>query len=218
MSPRDAAGARVRPHRTAPDRVTAPPRPLTPVPGAAPERRGLPFVAVVVAVMGLGLVGLLLLNTTVNQGAFTLSELEERSARLDARAEALALDVDAASSSERLATDAAALGMVQVPQPVFVHLDGTVVGDPRPALPGATLPGLTPPAEQADRPTTPPAAPGATPERGRGDERGGGAEPEGRSEQDRADGADRNDRAARNGRNDRDDRGGADRRTGGRDR
>jgi hypothetical protein len=94
----------------------------------------LPFAAFVLAVLGLGLVGLLVLNTTLQHQAFRARSLEQRADGLAVRRQALELEVDALRSPDRVARAAQSLGMVPNHNPAFLFLaDGTVRGDAEPA-------------------------------------------------------------------------------------
>ena len=107
-----------------------------------------PFALVVGAVLTLGLLVVLALNTVVAQDAFAVSALQQRSAVLADREQALTQEVSAAESPQRLEQRAAALGMVPSVNPVFLRLsDGKVLGDPvagksvrRAAAPAAAAP------------------------------------------------------------------------------
>lgn len=92
------------------------------------------FVLVVLSALGLGMLGILLINTSLAQGAFTLGELRSQYGEL-ARTEAtLTEEVAALSAPEALETQARALGMVPSQTPVFIQIpDGTVMGKPKPA-------------------------------------------------------------------------------------
>ena len=128
--------------RTAPKQP--PERRLRVVPKGSRRRPRTPFVVLVVALMALGLVGLLLINTTMQRGAFKLTELEDRAASLQTRKQALQLDVSALSNPDHIATEAARLGMVPNASPAFLQLaDGKIIGRPSPALPGTNLPSLS---------------------------------------------------------------------------
>ena len=91
-----------RPARAAP-RAGAAPRPDLRVLPAPPFRapRG-PFVLAVGAVLTLGLLGVLLLNTVVAQDAFAVSALQQKSAALADQEQALIQQVAAADSPQRL--------------------------------------------------------------------------------------------------------------------
>jgi hypothetical protein len=99
--------------------------------GHAPR---VPFAALVLTVLALGLVGLLLLNTSLQQGAFYARDLEARAQTLTQEREALQLRVAELREPQQVAEKAAALGMVPNPSPAFLRLsDGKVLGDPSPA-------------------------------------------------------------------------------------
>jgi hypothetical protein len=106
------------------------PRPrLTVVPRLVEQPRRLPFVLLVVALLGAGLVGLLLLNTSMERGAFRVTALRSESAALSARQQQLELQVAAEGDPQEVASKALALGMVQNPSPAFLSLrTGRVVG------------------------------------------------------------------------------------------
>lgn len=107
---------------------------LTVVPRRPPETTRVPFAILVSFVLLAGVIGLLMFNTTMQQGAFTQSALEEQNARLTAREQALQQDIRDASDPQRLADQATRLGMVPAPAPAFLSLaDGSVKGVPTPA-------------------------------------------------------------------------------------
>jgi hypothetical protein len=112
--------------------------PLALVPPARPAARGAvrrsPFVAVVVSLLGAGLLGLLVLNTALAQDAFRLHTLKQESRALEDREEALRREVAALQSPQELAGRAAELGMVPAGPPAFLRLsDGAVLGATTPA-------------------------------------------------------------------------------------
>jgi hypothetical protein len=132
------ATARAVPLRL-PDSRTAP------TPRALPNPRGLlrlvpqrrsqaaktPFAVVLVVLLGGGLLGLLLLNTLVAQGSFTLHDLSTRSRALQLREQQLAGQLQAQQAPGQLAARASALGMVPGGAPAFLRLsDGRVLGQP----------------------------------------------------------------------------------------
>lgn len=98
------------------------------------------FVLIVLGALGLGMLGILVINTSLAQGAFTLGELRSQYGEL-ARTEAtLTEEVAALSAPEALETQARALGMVPSTTPAFIQIpDGTVLGKPRPAK-GTAIP------------------------------------------------------------------------------
>jgi cell division protein FtsL len=106
----------------------------------------VPFAALVLTVLGLGLVGLLVLNTSLQQGAFHLRDLQARAEQLTEQREALQLHVAELREPQRVATRAAAIGMVPNPSPAFLRLsDGEVLGDVSPAIAGSSAGFLTAP-------------------------------------------------------------------------
>jgi uncharacterized protein HemX len=108
------------------------------VPGASRRAARVPFVLVVVLALALGVVGLLLVNTSLQQGAFRLAALQTQAADLLARQQGLELAVEAQRDPQRVAARAQRLGMVPNPNPAFLRLsDGRVLGVPRPAVAGS---------------------------------------------------------------------------------
>lgn len=106
---------------------------LTVVPTRAARPPRIPFVVFVSVVSLLGVVGLLLFNTSLQQGSFTEAELQERASAVADRREALQMELDDLRDPQRIAREAQKMGMVVPSTPTFLKLDGTVVGDPRPA-------------------------------------------------------------------------------------
>jgi hypothetical protein len=93
-----------------------------------------PFILLSVAVLGSGLVGLLLLNTTLAQGSFQVYDLQRRTAALEEREQKLQIAVDDAGTPNNLVKAARQLGLVPAKDPGFLRLrDGRVLGNPRPA-------------------------------------------------------------------------------------
>ena len=117
-----------------------------------PQRRSkaarTPFVVVVVALLGGGLLGLLALNTALAQDAFHLHTLKTEGRELAVREQALQRDVESLRTPEALAARAQEMGMVPAGPPAFLRLsDGAVIGAPEPGVapiepsaPPATLP------------------------------------------------------------------------------
>ncbi|MCF2531297.1 hypothetical protein [Yinghuangia soli] len=139
-------------------------------PAGAPTSR-TPFVLLMVLLLGGGLLGLLLLNTALNQGSFEQSRLKKQNSRLSDEEQALRRELDAVSAPGELARQAEQLGMVPGTNPVFIDpVTGQVLGTPKPASPrptptqpAATVPvAPTPVPGTTPAPTTPPAAAGAT--------------------------------------------------------
>ena len=142
-----------------PRRVTEPSRQarLSVVPRPAGHAPKVPFVVLVLLVLGGGLVGLLVLNTALQQGAFYLASLQGQQNTLAIKQEDLRLKVAALRDPQRLAREAQRLGMVPNTNPAFIDLRaGSVLGNPQPAMAG-TGPQLTvPPLHQQRRNRQPP--------------------------------------------------------------
>lgn len=92
------------------------------------------FALVVVGMLVGGMVLLLVLNTSLAQGAFEISTLTRTQNQLAVQEQQLLQDVARAEAPESLQARANALGMVPVEAPVFLRLaDGAVLGIPKPA-------------------------------------------------------------------------------------
>jgi uncharacterized membrane protein YukC len=88
----------------------------------------------VLVLLVLGLGALLLLNTLLAQGSFTLHTLDARVAELADREQALQQKVAELAAPQRLARRASAIGMVPSVNPAFLRAsDGKVLGVPVPA-------------------------------------------------------------------------------------
>ncbi|MBT2448470.1 hypothetical protein J7F03_15535 [Streptomyces sp. ISL-43] len=142
----------------------------------------MPFVLLVVALLGGGLISLLLLNSALNQGSFQLSKLRKETTVLTDEEQALQRDVDGYSAPDALQRRAHELGLVPGGSPVFIGPDGKVAGTasaaaeppppsppPSAAPPGGAVPspaGSPAPAPSGSAtpvvPAAPPASPGAS--------------------------------------------------------
>ncbi|MFC0003288.1 hypothetical protein [Micromonospora siamensis] len=112
-----AAGPRLR---------VAPPAPIS-VPRA-------PFAALVVLLVVGGVLGILLVNTKINENAFRLEKLHEQQAKLDLDQQQLEKEIAAAEAPGNLAANARKLGLVESDEPAYIRLpDGRVIGVPQPA-------------------------------------------------------------------------------------
>ena len=107
---------------------------------SASTARRTPFVAVVVALLAIGLVGQLLLNTSLQRGSFVLHDMQIESGELDERVQVLEEELARLESPSSLAARARLLGMVPSGAPVFLQLaTGSVQGTPT-AAPTPTPP------------------------------------------------------------------------------
>ncbi|MER5491865.1 septum formation initiator [Streptomyces sp. NPDC002490] len=124
---------------------------------AGPSRAArTPFVLLMTLLLGGGLITLLLLNSSLNEGSFRLSELKRETTELTDEEQALQRDVDAHSEPGALRERARKLGMVPGGNPAFLEPDGTVRGVP--GEPGGVSPNA---GRDPDPTTTGSAAPGA---------------------------------------------------------
>lgn len=114
-----------------------------------------PFIAAVVVILALGLLGLLLLNTVLAQDAFRLHSLQVQGRVLADHEQGLQREVERLQSPQSLAARAATLGMVPGGPPAFLRLsDGKVLG--------AAVPGQAPPPPVIPAAPAAPMAPTAT--------------------------------------------------------
>lgn len=100
-----------------------------------PERasRGL-FAVVITGMLALGLVIMLVVNTSVAQTAFTVSELQSQQRELARTEAALTEALSAAAAPPVLEAKARAIGMVPSGRPVFVTIpSGEIKGKAKPA-------------------------------------------------------------------------------------
>lgn len=133
-------------------------------PTRAPASR-TPFVLLMVLLLGGGLLGLLLLNTALNQGSFDKSRLKRQNAELSDEEQALRQQLEAASAPGELARKAEELGMIPGTNPAFIDpVTGQVHGSAKPASPKPTpTPTPSPPAPVATGASAPPPATPTTP-------------------------------------------------------
>ena len=155
------------------------PRPTSPAPAGAARRRPAlsvvppvdtppprtPFVLLIVVLVGAGLVGLLLLNTAINENAFRLHDLDQRQEALNLREQQLERDIQRLEAPGTLQAAARRLGLVPAGNPAYIHLpSGQIVGVPTPAKAPAPTPSKTPAPTAGQRNTPSPGTPttGAT--------------------------------------------------------
>ena len=111
------------PERTRPRPVTAP-RHTRPVTGArtAPRHPRAPFILLLVGLLGGALVTLLVISTTLAEGSFQISSLQQQNANLARQQQVLTEAVAQAQSPAQIAQEAAGLGMRQDPYLRFINL------------------------------------------------------------------------------------------------
>ena len=98
------------------------------VPGRPIRPRRAPFVVLVLFFLAAGLVGLLVLNTSLQQGTFDLTELQQHTALLRDRHSDLVGNVANRAEPGALASRARQLGMVPSTDPRFLRLDQAGAG------------------------------------------------------------------------------------------
>ena len=104
-------------------------QPLRVVPAAVGHPGNGVFAAVCMTLLCSGLFGLLMLNTAMAEGSFTLHNLQSTSGELADTQDALTQAIDAQRSPANLAARATRLGMVPADSAAFLRLsDGKVLG------------------------------------------------------------------------------------------
>jgi hypothetical protein len=112
-----------------------------------------PFILVLIGVFGIGMAGLLMLNTTLQNQAFQFRTLNRQATLLAYDQAALQVQIDQLSAPSELARRASALGMRPNPRPGFLVVPGgKIIGKPE-AVSGNEAPDLIvrTPAELAAR-------------------------------------------------------------------
>ncbi len=157
-SPRQAPGRRPGPKAPRAGQVTAPrhtrpvqapgARPAPRPAGARPRSRSprMPFILLLVGLLGGALVSLLVISTTLAQGAFRITNLQEQNANLARQEQILTNQVAQASNPAVIAKEAEQLGMRANPHLGFIDLKtGKIVtGKPSRAEAAINVPGFTP--------------------------------------------------------------------------
>jgi hypothetical protein len=112
-----------RPQRTPPRPVTAP-RHTRPVTGArtVPRHPRAPFILLLVGLLGGALVTLLVISTTLAEGSFRITNLQQQNANLARQEQVLSEAVAQAQSPQQIAKEAEQLGMRQDPVLKFIDL------------------------------------------------------------------------------------------------
>jgi hypothetical protein len=135
-----------RPARTGPARParTGPARPA----GAGPRARSprTPFILLLVGLLGGALVSLLVISTTLAQGAFRVTSLQEQNANLAREQQTLTNQVAQAGNPAVIAQKAEQLGMRANPHLGFIDpkTGKIIVGKPSRAEAAINVPGYTP--------------------------------------------------------------------------
>lgn len=115
------------------------------------------FAALCMALLSVGLLTLLLLNTHLAQGSFAMHELTRRSGALADERHELTRALDAERNPSALAARAVGMGMVPATSMAFIRLsDGAILGVAEPARADKSITLITSP---KPAPVVPPAAP-----------------------------------------------------------
>ncbi|SBT48233.1 hypothetical protein [Micromonospora narathiwatensis] len=110
----------------APRLRVAPPPPVS-VPRA-------PFVGLILVLVVGGVLGILAINTKINENAFKLERLQQEQARLDVDQQQLTKEIADQEAPGNLTANARKLGLVESDDPAYMRLpDGKMIGVPHPA-------------------------------------------------------------------------------------
>jgi hypothetical protein len=105
---------------------------LKAVPEPPTRLAGFSFIAVLIGVFGLGMAGLLMLNTTLQNQAFEYRALKRQATVLAYDQATLEQQIDRLSAPSELARQASALGMRPNPAPAFLVIPGgKIIGKPK---------------------------------------------------------------------------------------
>ncbi|MEU4567254.1 hypothetical protein [Micromonospora sp. NPDC023956] len=127
-----SAALKPAPRSAGADRPTAPRLRVAPPPPVSVPRA--PFVAMVLVLVVGGVLGILLVNTKINENAFRLEKLQQQQAKLDVDQQQLEKRIAESEAPGNLTANARKLGLVESDEPAFIQLpDGRMIGVPRPA-------------------------------------------------------------------------------------
>jgi hypothetical protein len=118
---------RTRPTQAASPRLRVAPPPPVSVPRA-------PFVGLILVLVVGGVLGILAVNTKINENAFRLERLQEQQAKLDVDQQQLEKQIAEQKAPGNLTANARKLGLVESDDPAYIRLpDGRMIGVPHPA-------------------------------------------------------------------------------------
>ena len=104
------------------------------VPPRAVQSTRVPFAVLIAVVLALGVAGLLLFNTHMQQGAFRVEQLQAEASALSAKQQDQEMQLMELNSPQHIASEARKLGMVAAPNPAFLDLaTGKILGVPQAA-------------------------------------------------------------------------------------
>ena len=132
---------------TGPGPATArPPAPRTARPRPRARSARMPFILLLVGLLGGALVSLLVISTTLAQGAFRITNLQEQNASLVRQGQSLTNEIAQAGNPAVIAKKAEQLGMRPNPHLGFIdpRTGKIVVGKPSRAEAAINVPGYTP--------------------------------------------------------------------------
>jgi hypothetical protein len=140
VDPAELAPPTIEPRRkprSRPARVETVDAPVTPpLPIALPRA---PFLALILSLVVVGVAGVLVLNTKINENAFRLDALRGQQTSLDLQEQQLKQNLAELEAPGNLRAAATRLGLVPAGTPAFINLpDGRVVGVPQPATGSAS--------------------------------------------------------------------------------
>lgn len=143
VDPAELAPPTIQPKRkprTRPTETTAVDPPVTPpLPISLPRA---PFLMLMVSLVVIGVAGVLVLNTKINENAFRLDALQGQQSSLDLQEQQLKQNLAQLEAPGNLRAAANRLGLVPAGTPAFINLpDGRVVGVPQPATGSGTTSG-----------------------------------------------------------------------------
>ena len=105
-------------------------RRLRAVPALPARMARIPFITVLIAIFGVGMVGLLVVNTSLQNQAFESRALNRQAAQLVYAEAELQSQLNQVRTPEQIATKASALGMRANPYPAFLVVpSGKVIGE-----------------------------------------------------------------------------------------
>jgi hypothetical protein len=117
-------------------------RGLRAVPGLPERMARIPFITVLIAIFGVGMVGLLVVNTSLQNQAFESRALNRQAAQLVYAEAELQSQLNQVRTPQQIATKASALGMRANPYPAFLVVpSGKVIGE-RHRIAGDEMKGL----------------------------------------------------------------------------
>jgi uncharacterized protein HemX len=132
--------------RTRPARPTTRPAPRPAIGRTRPRHPRAPFILLLVGLLGGALVSLLVISTTLAEGSYRITSLQQQNANLARQEQLLTQQVAQASSPSQIAQEAEELGMQPNPNLQFINLKtGQVVkGKVSQADEEINVPGYTP--------------------------------------------------------------------------